>query len=72
MTFEEKAAKKIINILSDFTLDADTLGSYLARVAPKEVVGRMKRVAESAYQECDRIEQDKQLREEYKNGNTLF
>lgn len=72
MTFEEKAAKKIINILSDFTLDADTLGSYLARVAPKEVVTRMKQVANSAYQECDRIEQDKQLREEYKNGNTLF
>lgn len=72
MTFEEKAAKKIIGILSDFTLDTGMLGSYLARVAPKELVGRMTEVAESAYLECDRIEQTKQLREEYKNGNTLF
>lgn len=71
-TNEEKTALKIISLLSDFMIDAKMIGYYLARIAPKELVGRMHEVAESAYLECDRIEYEQQLREEYKNGNTLF
>ncbi len=71
-TNEEKAALKIISLLSDFMLDTKMLGFYLARVAPQAIITRMHEVAESAYQECDRIEQVKQLREDKNNGHTLF
>lgn len=71
-TNEEKVALKVISLLSDFMLDTKMLGFYLARVAPKEIISRMHEVADSAYQECDRIEQVRQLREDNKNGNTLF
>lgn len=71
-TNEEKVALKIISLMSDFMLDTRMLGFYLARVAPKEIIGKMHEVANSAYLECDRIEQVTKLREDKNNGNTLF
>lgn len=71
-TNEEKVALKIISLLSDFMIDTRMLGFYLARVAPEQVIAKMQEVVESTYQECDKIEIVKQLREDSKNGNTLF
>jgi hypothetical protein len=71
-TFEEKAAKKILNLLSDFSIDAGMIGMHLARITPYALFGRVKEMMQYASHEYDRIEQEKTLREEYKNGNTLF
>jgi hypothetical protein len=71
-TYEEKSAIKIINMLNDFTLDAKSIGYYLARVAPKTAIDRMSEVYSSAQAEYARIEAEQKLREEYKRGNTLI
>jgi hypothetical protein len=71
-TIEEKAAVKIINLVNDFMADPRMMGYYLARVSPKGVAEQMAVMYESAQQEYARIEQDKKMREEYINGNTLF
>jgi len=71
-TFEEKAAKKMLSLLSDFSIDAGMIGVNLARMTPYALFGRVREMMYYASHEYDRIEQEKLLREEYTNGNTLF
>ena len=46
LTDEEKAAKKIIDALSDLRLDLDYLGSYLRQLSSTEIADRIRRVTE--------------------------
>jgi hypothetical protein len=71
-TYEEKAAKKMLTLMSDFSIDAGMIGVYLARITPYALFGRVREMMHNASLEYDRIEQEKILREEYTNGNTLF
>jgi hypothetical protein len=47
-TSEEKVAAQIGDLLSNFRLDLDSVGFYLARVLPYEIYYRFETVAESA------------------------
>lgn len=51
LTEEEKAAKKLANIVSDVRLDLDDVGVYLATLAPNVVYRRLVEIAESAEEE---------------------
>lgn len=46
LTDEEKAAKKIIDALSDLRLDLDYLSRYLRQLSPNEIADRIRRVTE--------------------------
>ena len=48
MTDEEKAAKKIISVVNDFTLDLDATGKYLAEISSAVLYNRFIVIAESA------------------------
>jgi len=47
-TKEEKVAERISTLLSDFTLDLEKIGYYLARTAPYVIFSRSIEVLESA------------------------
>ena len=48
MTEEERAAKKILAVVNDFTLDLDMTGKYLAENASAVLYNRLMVVVESA------------------------
>ena len=47
-TSEEKVAAQIGDLLSNFRLDLDSVGFYIARVLPYEIYYRFETVAEAA------------------------
>lgn len=55
-TKEEKCAIEIGDILSDFRLDLDSLGYYVARSNPYVIYRRFEAVADAANAERDGIE----------------
>jgi hypothetical protein len=56
ITEEEKAAKKISNVVSDIRLDLDSVGVYLARYSPTISYNRLLLIAESAEFEKENID----------------
>lgn len=56
LTDEEKAAKKIANVVSDVRLDLDSVGIYLARYAPTISYNRLLLIAESAEFEKENVD----------------
>ena len=56
ITKEEKAAAKIGTLISDFTLDLDAIGFYLARAQPYIILRRAVEVLESAEYNRNQIE----------------
>jgi hypothetical protein len=56
LTEEEKAAKKISNVVSDVRLDLDSVGIYLARYSPTVSYNRLMLIAESAEFEKENID----------------
>jgi len=56
ITEEEKAAKKIANVVSDVRLDLDDVGIYLARYSPTISYNRLLLIAESAEFEKENID----------------
>lgn len=58
ITKEEKAAAKLGHLVSDFTLDLDAVGFYLARAQPYIVLRRAIEVLESAEYNKERIERE--------------
>jgi hypothetical protein len=64
-TKEEKVAQKISVLLSDFTLDLEKVGYYLARAIPLLLFKRSLEVLESAQFQEDLVEQQ---RIGYENG----
>lgn len=55
-TKEEKVAMKIGELLSDFRLDLESLGYYVARSNPYTIYRRFENVAESALAEREGID----------------
>jgi len=55
-TKEEKAAQKISVLLSDFTLDLEKVGYYLARATPYLIYRRSLEVLESAQFQSETVE----------------
>lgn len=53
---EERVAQKIIKELSDFTLDLDSVGEYLAAAAPYVIFRRALEVFESCEHAKDSVE----------------
>lgn len=47
-TKEEKVAKKLANIVTDFTLDIEAVGKFLATAVPHILYARLIEVLESA------------------------
>ena len=68
-TKEEKVAQKISVLLSDFTLDLEKVGYYLARAIPLLLFKRSLEVLESAQFQDDIIEQH---RIGYDNDRLLY
>ena len=60
ITKEEKVAHKIGKELSDFTLDLDSIGFYLAQAQPYTILRRAIEVLESAEYNREQIEIGKQ------------
>lgn len=58
-SIEEKIAIKLLAVASDFNLDLEMVGYYLARVAPTLIFNRFMVVLEAAQHEKEQI----------KNGN---
>lgn len=58
-TKEEKVAQKISVLLSDFTLDLEKVGYYLARAIPLLLFKRSLEVLESAQFQEDIVEQQR-------------
>jgi hypothetical protein len=58
-TKEEKVAQKISVLLSDFTLDLEKVGYYLAKAIPLLLFKRSLEVLESAQFQDDIMEQEK-------------
>lgn len=56
ITKEEKVAAKIGQIVSDFTLDLDAVGFYMARAQPYVILRRAIEVLESAEYNREQIE----------------
>ncbi len=56
LTDEEKAAKKLANVVSDVRLDLDSVGIYLARYAPTVSYNRLLLIAESAEFEKENVD----------------
>ena len=59
ITKEEKVAQKISVLLSDFTLDLEKVGYYLARAIPLLLFKRSLEVLESAQFQEDIVEQQR-------------
>jgi len=59
VTNEEKVAKKIANLLSDFTLDLEKVGYHLARSTPYLLFARSREVLEAAEYQLDTVEQNR-------------
>jgi hypothetical protein len=64
VTNEEKIAKKIANLMTDFTLDLEKVGYHLARSTPHLLFCRSIEVLEAAQFQLDTVEQN---RIQYKN-----
>lgn len=58
-TDEEKAAKKIAQVLTDFTLDIEKVGYHLARSVPYILYRRSNEVLEAAKFQEDTVEQNR-------------
>jgi hypothetical protein len=58
-TNEEKAAKKIATVLSDFTLDLEKVGYHIARSNPYVLYRRSVEVLEAAEFQEDTVEQNR-------------
>ena len=58
-TNEEKVAKKIANLLTDFTLDLEKVGYHLARSTPHLLFCRSIEVLEAANYQLDTVEQNR-------------
>lgn len=58
-TNEEKVAVAIAKLLSDFFLDLEKVGYYLARATPYLIYRRSLEVLESAKFQEDKVEQNK-------------
>jgi hypothetical protein len=58
-TNEEKVAKKIANLLTDFTLDLEQVGYHLARSTPHLLFSRSREVLEAAEYQLDTVEQNR-------------
>ena len=58
-TNEEKVAKKIANLLTDFTLDLEKVGYHLARSTPHLLFCRGIEVLEAAQYQLDTVEQNR-------------
>jgi hypothetical protein len=58
-TNEEKAAKKIAAVLSDFTLDLEKVGYHIARSNPYVLYRRSVEVLEAAEFQEDTVEQNR-------------
>jgi hypothetical protein len=58
-TKEEKAAQKISVLLSDFTLDLEKVGYYLARATPYLIYRRSLEVLESAQFQSETVEMNR-------------
>jgi len=48
ITNEEKVARKLIELVNDFTLDLDTVGRYVAEQSPSVLYNRLDVVTDSA------------------------
>jgi len=59
ITKEEKVAVKIGNLLTDFTLDLEKVGYYVARATPYLIYRRSLEVLESAQFQQDTVEQNR-------------
>lgn len=59
ITIEERIAKKLVEISSDFNLDLEMVGYYIARVAPTLIFNRIMVVLEAAQHEKEQIENDR-------------
>ena len=66
-TNEEKAAKRMAQILSDFTLDLEKVGYHIARSNPYILYRRSTEVLEAAKFQEDIVEQNR-----INYGNYLF
>lgn len=51
ITYEQKVAQKIEQLLSDVRLDLDLVGMYLAKYSPNVAYRRLQIIAESAEEE---------------------
>ena len=58
-TNEEKVAKKIANLMTDFTLDIEKVGYHLARSTPYLLFRRSLEVLEAAEFQLDTVEQNR-------------
>ena len=58
-TKEEKAAQKISVLLSDFNLDLEKVGYYLARATPYLIYRRSLEVLESAQFQSEAVEMNR-------------
>jgi hypothetical protein len=56
---EEKVAKKISKELSDFTLDLEAIGWYLAKALPYVMFSRALTILESAQHHKEQMEKEK-------------
>lgn len=59
ITNEEKVAKKIANLMSDFTLDIEKVGYHLARSNPHLLFCRALETLEAAKFQLDTVEQNR-------------
>lgn len=55
ITKEERAAKSLIELVNDFTLDLDSVGRYVAEQSPSVLYNRLDVVADSAKQTKEEI-----------------
>lgn len=66
VTKEEKAAQKIAQIMTDFTIDLEKVGYHLARSTSYLLFRRAVEVLEAAQYQLDTVEQN---RVQYKHDN---
>ena len=59
ITKEERVAVRIGELLSDFRLDLESLGYYVARANPYVIYRRFENVAESALAEREGVENNR-------------
>lgn len=59
ITKEEKAAQKIAQLMTDFTIDLEKVGHHLARSTPHLLFCRALQVLEAAQYQLDTVEQNR-------------
>lgn len=59
ITKEEKAAQKIAQLMTDFTIDLEKVGYHLARSTPHLLFCRALEVLEAAQYQLDTVEQNR-------------